>query len=278
MPKKSNKKKKSEKINKKQLFLGIGLFVIFSLAIIFLNFSPEDQGITGNFIWTEDYSDSGFSGDNMFSGSNITIVRYMLFIIVFMMVYWAIDFLMKGKGFAKFIFSTMVSYLAINFIVGKEILSIITAYSALGATFIIIIPFIIVLLFTTRLLLHKDKLTISGVIIQRVIWGTYSIFLIYYLITSLKNGASGFINAIIGAIVIVSSLIAIFTEKIFVKPLLKMAIRVKKAESERATAEQKLIEAEALHKHQMAKATEKLRDSNEIADKTERDMRRHGSI
>ena len=215
MPKKSNKKKKSEKINKTHLFLGIGLFLIFSLAIIFFNFGPTDSGITGNpvFVWGDDGAGDSSTTDSL----NMAITKYIFFGILIMLIYWALDFLSPKKyGFGKFLISAGVSYIAISFIAKEEITSIISTYTALGATFTAILPFIIVLLFTSRLIADGERITASKVILERFIWIIYGVFVIYYILHTLGE-ASKTMSIIMLILAILALIFGVFFEKTFMK-------------------------------------------------------------
>ena len=138
------------------------------------------------------------------------------------------------------------------------------AYSALGLTFTLIIPFIIVLVFTSKLI-ATTYLSAQKVLVQRIIWAVYTIFVFYYLMTSERS--SELLNWIIAAILFLSILITIFN-KPFIKFVRKVHDDVKKANANARMQEERLKAIEtnqtallqriAADKKQAARTQEKL--------------------
>jgi hypothetical protein len=187
---------------------------------------------------------------------------------VLMLVYWATDNLIEGKGFFKLLFAGAISYLAVNFIVIADIYSIMTTYSALGVTFTLIIPFIIVLLFTTKLV-SSGLLTVGKVFTERVVWATYSIFVVYYLVTSEKS--STLMNWIILGIMIVSISIAIFNSR-FIKFVRRVASKVREANQKTKMTEAKMAAAESTHREELNKVINNLQKEGNLRKQLEKDI------
>jgi hypothetical protein len=140
-----------------------------------------------------------------------------------------------------FIFSLGISYVAIAFILPEQIISILSVYSALGATFTIFIPFIAVILVTSKLV-SSGIITVQKVLVQRVIWGAYALLVIYYLWTTGNLFGTG--NTVIGGLKAASGLswmiVIIFLVSLFFfirnDPYVRL-IRGYKSKVERANAQ-----------------------------------------
>ena len=273
MKKKKAKKRKLYSYEKKSIVLGImALFVVTFLFGVF-SFSTDSSGaITKNTLITGHalFGSSGGHSLNSIKFWNPDIgsgglVRWIMFFIVLMFIYWAIDTVIENKSFIKIALSGAIAYLAVNFIVINEIYSIMTTYSALGVTFTVIAPFIVILLFTTRLV-STGVLKVPKIFTERVIWFSYSIFLIYYLWTSDKSSTA--LNWIILLIVLVSVLITIFNSK-FIKYVRKMKRSVDQANQDARLAESKLSVRESKHNKEMLDYEQKLQKQKDLS----RDLR-----
>ena len=136
----SKRKKVSKKQtnSKKWVALGIATFFIFAFALNFVN-------ITNSSNVTEQITGYGIIGDLMSDWTqgtiSTTIAKYLFFFLGIILLYSLTSVVFSNmNGFLKFMISIILSFLFVGFIVPYEMLSILTAYSALGLTFITIIP------------------------------------------------------------------------------------------------------------------------------------------
>lgn len=248
----------------RKLSLGIGLFLTISLLFGAFSFSTSSDGIiTGNALFP-DFSDEDFSfgGEGGFfdiwdsekNPTDTSLIKWLMFFMVIMLIYWAVDGIVEGKGFLKFLFAGVVSYLSVNFIVIEEIYSIMTTYSALGVTFTVIIPFIIVLLFTTRLVSDK-RLNLPKVFTQRVVWAAYTIFLVYYLWTSEQSSTA--MNWLIIFIFITAAIISIFN-KSFINYVRTWNRKINRMNTQSEIAELRESTAEGISRKETNDAVKKI--------------------
>lgn len=273
MKKKARRKEKLFSYEKKIFAYGIITLLFFSFLIGFISFGGSDSGITGHAL----FGDAGtFSLEIWASdgdGGNLVFVRWIMFFIILMAVYWAISSMVDGKSFVKFLFSGAISYLAVNFILIDEIYSIMTTYSALGVTFMVIIPFIIVLLFTSKLI-SSGLLTVGKVFAQRAIWVGYTVFLIYYLWTSERSSTG--LNWMIIIIGIISALITIFNKQ-FIKTVRDWARKVTDANARERMANTKMAAAESMQKDQLIKIANDEKKIQELEKKLNKDLRKYNT-
>jgi hypothetical protein len=258
------KRKSNISMREKRHFI-VGAFIFFAFLLM-LGFTSQVNFITGNAIETVTtsertevtYSNSdsilkadpfNFWGED---GVETGIVRYLMFVLVFMVVFWTVaGFFNDGEdgktpaiaNLGYLVFSGIVGYLSVNFILTAEIYSVMSAYSALGLTFTLIMPFIIVFVFTSKLVSTR-YISPQKIIVQRVIWATYTLFVLYYLLTS--EGSSEALNWIIIGILIISILVTIFNKK-FVKYVRKLHDDVKKANANARMKEERLTASETKH-------------------------------
>ena len=143
-----------------------------------------------------------------------------------------------------------------------------TTYSALGVTFMVIIPFIVVLLFTTKLV-SKGILSVQKIFVERTIWAAYGIFLVYYLVTSERSNTV--LNWLILTITVVSVLIAIFNKR-FVALVRKTLRDVEDANAKAKIHRAKIAAAESSHKEELSKITNDLKEQEKLNKKLRKDL------
>lgn len=102
------------------------------------------------------------------------------------------------NGFLRVLFAIPIAYLSIFLIKPEEILSATVLYSALGMTFIVMIPLVIIVFFSAQML--KGKLSHGKILIQLMTWYFYLAFLVYFLFrafTDTQNYYSPYVLIII---------------------------------------------------------------------------------
>jgi hypothetical protein len=272
MVKKKRKRPKFHLYERKTFAIGILILLAFTFLVGF-GFKTDPSSITGHLLFGDlgDFSFNIWSDDG--DGGNLIFVRYIMFFIVLIAIYWAIDSFVQGKNFVKILFSGAISYLAINFIIIDEIYSIMTTYSALGVTFMVIIPFIIIILFTTKLV-NSGLLSVGKIFTERAIWATYGIFLIYYLVTSERSNTA--LNWIILGIMLVSVGIAIFNTR-FVRLVRKLGRDVRDANAKARMHEAKVAEAESAHKTELSKISEDLKSQRQLNEQLRKDLDKYNT-
>jgi hypothetical protein len=246
--KKKSKKNLSFDANKK-LIIGLFAFFAFSFLIAFINFNG---GITGKTVF--DIFTIGESG-----ADTPLLVKYIFFLSLTGIIFWGISSIVQGNDFLKFLFSGGISYVSIAFILPSEIMSIVSAYSALGVTFMVFLPFVVVLLVTSKLV-TSNAITVQKVLVQRIIWGAYAVLTAYYLLTT-----GGILNSIFGigfsqqavqgsaplswiilAILVVSGFFFIFND-FYVKRVRVLMRKVKRANAQAERDSRSLASEQAEH-------------------------------
>ena len=279
-----NKKRDGRKMfsfEKKSLFWGV--LIIILLAILFAVFSfstSSTEGVTkvtGNALFNDGFD--GLGSFKFFNSDGISeqVVKFIMLFIVLMAVYWAIDFLIEGKTIGKLIFSGAIAYLSVNFIVIDEIYSIMTTYSALGVTFTVIVPFIIILLFTSRLV-SEDLLKVSSILVEKIIWFAYFTFLVYYLLSNrgVFGQSNTFMNWLILLLAIISLLIVVFNKK-FIRWMRELLEVTRRLNAQTRMHNATTAEAESRHKGELRKIVEDLKAQERLNQKLRDDMNRLSS-
>jgi len=153
-----------------------GLIVGVAFLFIFIVLSTVTPSLTSTGEVVNIFETGGDAG-------NILIARYIFFFMIAGFVYWGFTAIMQRAVLLRLVLAFGISWLSIAFLVPNDLLSFISIYSALGATISVILPFLVVLLVTSQLV-SIGILKPQNVIIQRVIWGTFSVFMMYYLIST----------------------------------------------------------------------------------------------
>ncbi len=213
--------KKKTLTNKQWLTISIAAFLVFAIALAFVNV-PQNASVTGEYVGnisTEGINSrvGNFLTDFIdFDTGDTIVIKYAFFVLLTIFIVSILsmaDF--PNKPFLRFLLALPVSYISIILIKPEEILSATILYSSLGMTFIVMIPLVIMALFTSQVL--QGKLTAGKIILQLMVWYFYLAFLIYFLIrafTDTKNLYSGGVLAVIIIGIIISLIIIIFNKKI----------------------------------------------------------------
>lgn len=211
---KKNSDKDSGKINKKLLSLTIGVFLICSIALLFIG--PEAQ-VTGHA--------SAYEGEfsfitNMFTqwgqgNLDINIAKYILFFILTAIIFA----LLKGMKVPKsttlqILIAIPISFLATAYITPEEVFTILTTYTALGLTFGILIPFALLILVSSMILTSKRQQA-GFILLELMMWLLFVGFSFYKMIAGYNNGIklSTPMGFILLGVFILSLLILVFNKK-----------------------------------------------------------------
>lgn len=203
--KKKRGKKKSLSINKnkninKLAFLAISVFILAAIFIIPLTTSPE---VTGHQV--QQVSGGGSFMSNLFSNwstgnVDVNIAKYIFFFIVILLIFSILNFTgIPEHTAAQWILAILVSFLAVAFITPEEIFTILTAYTALGFTLSMIVPFAILILASAAMLspirrrgrdviVQVSRITIGKILLNFMLWFIFSLFMFYKLIVGYGQG------------------------------------------------------------------------------------------
>jgi len=267
MKRKGANKRSHKKRLHTEFALLIGLVLLFSLFVGFADFNGNSS-VTGNII-TGQVTAQGGACDGFFNcikgafsytpsdsyvrqGSETIsplFAKYILFFMITMIIFWIIGSLVSAEdakkrfwtNFGKLLFSLAVATLSIGFITFDQIYSIMTTYSALGLTLSVLVPFVLIMTLASKLAGAKI-LTTSKLMIQRSLWGLYSVFLIYFLINLFTNEVDPFKgNTFLNIILLILALISLFFtiwNHSFVKMVRKYKKMADDANSKAEVAEQ----------------------------------------
>ncbi len=182
------KKKGGKKHNSKnQKFLAvavIAVFLIFAIALAFVNVSVNESSVTGAVV-------TGLGGGNfgnflqkwMDGSMDPTIIKYMFFIILTVLIYSIFSSASwPTKAGARWLIAIPVAFVAIAFLTPAQLYAALTTYGALALTLIVVLPFAIIVLFSSQIL--QGKLSVPKILFQLIIWYFYLAFLIYLLISA----------------------------------------------------------------------------------------------
>ncbi len=236
------KKRVADSKDKKFLALGIGIFVLCSFALNFMNVSDSAQ-ITGH--TTNSFIEDMFA--KWGEGSlDVNIAKYLLFIIVTLLIFSILNI----TGFPESIFvqsvgAILVSFLAVSYITPNEIFTILTTYTAMGITLSMVIPFGIMVLASAAILSpirkkgKKIRLNVSGltpgkIIMVSILWLLFTAVLIYKFIIGYgadKVQPSGGLGIVMIVVTALSILITIFNKQ-FRKWIMNIGKEIKNTEYE----------------------------------------------
>jgi len=256
--------------------LGIAVFLVFVLALGFVNVSQTGNAVNVNgdnnvvFVCGDGrctsgesssncpsdcgtaYSRSSGSSSDVFSGFfdkwnqgtlDATFAKYFFWIILTILIFSALNFAkFPDSTFVQWIIALPVGFFVTAYITPSEIFAILTTYTALGLTLSAIIPFIILLFFSSMLLSNEKirHMTVGRVILQFALWFLFIGFLFYKIITGYgDNKLSEGVLWVMGIVLALSVLIVIFN-KWFRKWIRKMGLEVKTAKAEAESTERSL--------------------------------------
>lgn len=167
----------------KKRLLGLFIFSLFAISLF-----------TG-FASAQTFND--WFGENVFSPAqdmfiswqegdfNIALAKWLFLFLITLVIFTLteyIDFLGKSKTI-KVTFSLIVAFLATAYLTPENIYTMLTAYGALGIVIGGIIPFIIIAAFSYK---QHEK---GNVMLSKLIWIAFIIFLVYKLIAGMTVGA-----------------------------------------------------------------------------------------
>jgi len=168
----------------------LGLFV-FVLALQFVSAANPIRDMFAN--WQ--------SGENF----SANIAKYLLWALVAMLIYGVSDKFpgLDGKEYIKVPFSLIIGFLSMAYLTPKDVISLMTSYSALGFTLGAIIPFLILTFFTFDLASKEGNASekVMYSMIATVMWAAFSVFLVYKAIY-VPEGGSKFLVWILALIAI----------------------------------------------------------------------------
>ena len=171
--------KKEMKNTRKNLMLGFLAFFIFVFAI---NFVSAANPIGDWFFVNMDEWEGG--GKNF----STNIAKYLLWALVSMLVYGISDKFpgLEGKEFIKIPFALIVGFLSMAYITPEEVISMMTAYNAMGFVLSTVIPFLILAFFTFDLAGKEgtSKEQVSYNVLATLMWVGFSLFMVVRAITT----------------------------------------------------------------------------------------------
>jgi hypothetical protein len=189
-------KNKMKKRGVALLILGLFVFSIFVSSVSLIG-AQEDK-LTFDHVGDVDRNDaidvlnnpSTFSGKvksffvesplGYLRGTNLTaqkvgIVGWLFFLLILIFIYSGLDFFkFPDSKMFQIIISAVVAFIVMGLITPEEIKTALTSYSALGITFVVIIPVIILAFFS---LMVSVKAHSMGLLAQRIMWVIYSLYL-----------------------------------------------------------------------------------------------------
>lgn len=107
----------------------------------------------------------------------VEIIKYFLLMIVFILIYSSLSYAdFPEKAWLRFLLAAPTAFLATFFISQQEILAMMISYSALGVTFSVFLPIMILAFFTLAV---AKKASPMGIYIQKIVWLIYSLYLFF---------------------------------------------------------------------------------------------------
>lgn len=182
--KKKISKKKFD--DKRLLAIVIATFIVFAFALNFVHVG--EMGVTG-------YATEGFIS-NMFAdwstgNMDVNIAKYLLWIMVTLLIFSVLNYAkFPGNTGLQWLLAIPIGFLSVAYITPAEIFTTLTAYSALGLTLAVIMPFVILLFFSSMLLSNEkiSKMSVGKIMFEVMLWLFFVGFLIYKLIAGYGEG------------------------------------------------------------------------------------------
>ncbi len=252
MAKKSGKKNKEVGFSDK---VPIGIIIgVLVLALLLLSIQiPSSAEVTGSAV-SSNFISKMF-GDWGQGDLDVSVAKYLMFGVLILLIFSIFNMTnIPPKPGIQWILSILVSFLAVAYITPEEIFTILTAYSALGMTLSIFVPFAVMLLFSAALLSTvkttkggggikyvPGKASVGQIVIVKFLWLLFSGFLLYKLISGFGSPdvelSTGMVIVLLASF-IASILIAIFNKN-FREWIRKIGFEVLKSsqEGERIQAE-----------------------------------------
>ena len=249
--KKKISKKKTFFTDKKLLAISISLFLIFAIALTFIN-TPKNASVTGYDIGDNlegnplDESDEIIKTDSeatsfvkdMFSktGSlDMKIAKYLFFFMLIILIFSVLKFAkFPDNGFLQFLIALPVAFLASAYLAPEEIFTILQSYETLGIVLSFILPFIILLFFSAMLVSNEKikHMSMPKIMLEVFLWFFFAVVLGYKIITGIVKGELPLgLNLpiiIMGSVFMLSFFILVFNRK-FRNWMWKITIDMRKA-------------------------------------------------
>jgi len=227
------KKRRSQSRDKVLLAITIATFIIFASLLNFVNIGGQEVIITGNQVETSFISDlfTNWSEGNL----DINIAKYLFWIILTVLIFASFNFAkFPDSVFLQALIAIPVGFLVTAYITPAELFTVLTVYSALGLTLSVILPFAILLFFSSMLLSNEKikRMTVGKILLQVSIWALFVGFMIYKVITGfsgalLSTGASIVMLSVLG----LSLLILVFNQN-FRNWVRNVGLEIRRAEAD----------------------------------------------
>lgn len=184
MAKKKMVKKKKEVIvenkNNSLMYLAVGVFV---LALLLLSGSFTGHAVSNQTSYVSDLFGSWGSGN-----LDVNIAKYLFFGMLALLIFASFNAAKFPKNMAlQWLIAIPIAFLATAYIAPKEIMSILTTYSALGIALSVVVPFIVMIFFSSMLLSY-GKTTVGKIMAQVFLWFVFGVVLAYKLIMGIISG------------------------------------------------------------------------------------------
>jgi len=155
------------------LFISVLLVSFVSAAVDFGSMFKSAGTSTVNYL------------SNLSPESNPLFLKSLFFIIVFLFVHVTLGYIpmIKDKGFMKLLVAVIVTILAVMFAPQVLLTNMLNPYIAMGATFIAIVPFALLFVFTGKVL--------RNTFLRSTIWFFFAVVLLALsIVTTLKDPTS----------------------------------------------------------------------------------------
>ncbi len=174
---------------------------------------------------------------------DINIAKYLFWIILTVLIFSSLNFAkFPDSTFLQGLLAIPIGFLFTAYITPSELFTVLTAYSAAGLTLSVIIPFIVLLFFSSMLLSNEkiSSMTVGKVIVEVSLWLLFVGFMIYKLIAgypevSLSSGVAIVMFAVLGL-----SLLVLVFNKAFRGWVRGIGIELKRAKAEVESEARKL--------------------------------------
>lgn len=232
---------RTKRVVKKENNILLYILVILILAIVLL--LAIQNPLTGNTITGRQVEQSASAQvfidplvdlvDGWTQGRIAETSAKFLFLILVILFIWSIldQVHLFGGGKAQLFIAIIVGFLSTVYIAPQDVWVILVGYNALGATLLTLIPFAILALYTFRVVEDNDA---KKVTLQKVIWGMFTLFLVYFYINGwIQNKITGFSGlGIAYLIATLSAALVFFFNSALVSQLAKMHVEAMKVTAE----------------------------------------------
>jgi len=218
-----------------------GAIAVFILALIALNFVSVGGGMTGAVTGANKTS----TIENLFTkweGGQIdaNIAKYTLFGMIALLIFSILNAAKFPKhALVQGIIAALIAFLATAYITPEEVMSILTTYTALGITLSTIVPFMIMLFFSSMILSYERSgsrsITVGKIMLNVFLWFLFLVVLGYKLFAGFATGkiSVGFNITFIATFGIFLITLGIFVfNKKFREGIMKLGLEIRGWETE----------------------------------------------